>query len=73
MTLLSVSNVLIALDNGDGTERPYEFSARTMNMYDVAGFKSLIYSKRENEKTVRKIHLRTQIKLRGGEGEPLEI
>lgn len=42
MMLLSVSKVLITLDIGDGTERPYEFSARTMNMYVVAGFKSLI-------------------------------
>lgn len=43
MTLLSAASVLMTLDIGDGTERPYEFSARTMNMYDVVGFKSLIY------------------------------
>lgn len=42
MTLLSVSDVLITPDTGDGMERPYEFSARTMNIYDVAGFSSLI-------------------------------
>jgi hypothetical protein len=50
MMLLSVSNVLITLDIGDGTERPYEFSARTMNIYDVAGFKSLICANERNEK-----------------------
>lgn len=49
MMLLSVSDVLITLDGGDGMERPYEFSARTMNIYDVAGFKSLICKQSEEE------------------------
>lgn len=30
-TLLSVSKVWIALDNGDGMEKPCKFSARTRN------------------------------------------
>lgn len=66
MMLLSVSDVLITLDNGDGMERPYEFSARTMNMYDVAGFSSLICA--PNEKKSPFVRTTNQ-----AEGEPLEI
>jgi hypothetical protein len=50
MTLLSVSNVLITLDAADGIEMPYEFSARTMNMYDVPGLKSLICKESKENK-----------------------
>lgn len=54
MMLLSVSDVLITLDSGDGTERPYEFSARTMNIYVVAGFKSLIWANGKERKRKEK-------------------
>jgi hypothetical protein len=44
-----LSNVLITLDIGDGIERPYEFSARTTNMYEVAGFKFVICKREKND------------------------
>lgn len=68
--LLSVSDVLITLDVGEGMERPYEFSARTMNIYDVAGFKSLICKQSEEE--IRKKNPFARI-TNQAEGEPLEI
>lgn len=55
MALLSVSSVLIAPDTGDGTERPYEFSARTMNTYVVAGFSSVICKESGEAKKERNI------------------
>lgn len=39
---LSMPNVFATLDNGDGTERPWAFSARTKKTYDVAGLSSPI-------------------------------
>lgn len=47
--LLSLANVLIALDTADGSDRPYEFSARIRKTYDVAGFRSDIYGERERK------------------------
>lgn len=39
----SAPRVFTTLDSTDGTERPWAFSARTRNMYDVAGFNSPIW------------------------------
>lgn len=39
---LSLASVLIALDITDGSDKPYEFSARVRKTYVVAGFKSNI-------------------------------
>lgn len=43
---LSLASVLIALDTADGSDRPYEFSARTRKTYDVAGFSSGIWKEK---------------------------
>lgn len=39
----SAPNVLTTDDTADGIDKPCEFSARTKNMYDVAGFSSPIW------------------------------
>lgn len=46
---LSLSDVLIATDIGDGIETPYEFSARTTNTYDAAGFRLVIWKREKRE------------------------
>lgn len=44
MTPFSVPKVFTTDDTGDGTDIPCVFSARTKNMYDVAGFNSPTYT-----------------------------
>lgn len=41
-TPFSAPNVFTTADSTDGTDMPWEFSARTMKTYEVAGFNSLI-------------------------------
>lgn len=71
--LLSVPNVLNTLDNGDGMESPYEFSARTKNIYDVAGFSSVIC----NKNSILSKQIKLSLSESGWEAEskrvPLEI
>lgn len=56
--LLSLANVLISLDTADGSDRPYEFSARIRKIYDVAGFNSVICWVEKKKLAVKNVHSR---------------
>lgn len=55
MTPFSAPKVLTTDDTADGMDNPWEFSARTKNMYDVAGLSSPICNRNlRKKKNVRK-------------------
>lgn len=61
ITPFSAPDVFTTDDTADGIDSPCEFSARTKNMYDVAGFSSPIC----NIENVKKQNLKWNAEIRG--------
>lgn len=54
MTPFSAPKVLTTADTADGIDNPCEFSARTKNIYEVAGFSSPICNRNEKKIWIKK-------------------